>query len=74
MTSGVPWHAPIGLTRTTSVLSFDGSGHLFTEQLGRVAMFSGSFFQIMNLYLRPNDASRGLVMYAYQTEVYTAIM
>jgi hypothetical protein len=69
LSQGVAWHASTGLTRTASVLSFDGLGYLFTEKFGTEAEFGASFFQIITLYLRPNDASRGLVMYAYQTEI-----
>ena len=74
LSQGVAWHASTGLTRTASVLSFDGLGYLFTERFGTEPEFGASFFQIITLYLRPNDASRGLVMYAYQTEVYTVTM
>ena len=56
--------------RTASVLSFDGSGYLFTEQFGTVTDFaSQAIFQTIMIFMRPNDMGRGLVMYAYQTQV-----
>lgn len=62
------WHASAG--RSTSTISFDGKGYLFTEQFGTEADFSDrAIFQTIMLFLRPNDASRGLAMYAYQTQV-----
>ena len=64
------WHGTSGLRRTASVLSFSGSGYLFTQQFSTMIGYStNAVFQIMEIFLRPNDASRGLVMYAYQIEV-----
>ena len=66
----VAWHAGSGQLRSSSAISFDGRGYLFTEQFGTVADFStGATFQTIMLFLRPNDASRGLAMYAYQPQV-----
>ena len=64
------WHADPGFLRTASTLSFDGSGYLFTEQLGTETEFATSaLFLSVVLYLRLNDASQGLIMYAYQPQV-----
>lgn len=66
----VAWHAGSGQLRSSSAISFDGRGYLFTEQFGTVADFStAAIFQTVMLFLRPNDASRGLAMYAYQPQV-----
>lgn len=68
------WHANPGFLRTASTISFDGTGYLFTEQFGTEVDFAArAIFQTIVLFLRPNDGSRGLVMYAYQTQVCTSM-
>ena len=66
------WHASPGFLRTASTLSFDGWGYLFTEQFGtETELTASAVFLSVVLYLRLNDASQGLVMYAYQPQVWS---
>ena len=73
LAAAVAWHAQKGFPSTASALSFDGRGYLFTQQFGTDTRFGRSPSQQFVLYLRPNDASRGLVMYAYQPQVHVVI-
>jgi len=63
------WQGPRDTLSSAAVISFDGSGFLWVEQLSNVARFGNTNRRSMTIITRPNSEEDGLVLYAYDPQV-----